>query len=129
MSTQLVHLIWSQEEIDAAVAGYRERVREGDGEDLKTLLMRHAIDANLVWTSETVDKAKSVMRSLAQQDMSSLFEPPSEVVEGEGEEPTLAEVVEAESVSDVSVSDEVSGTETVPLESDVESEGESVDAD
>ena len=128
MGTQIVHLVWTQEQIEAAVAVFRERVREGDSEGLKGLLKQHAIEAEMRFDGETVQRAKSILYRMAVQDMAALFEPEPEADQDDNEGPTLVEIEAArnsEAAKEAAAADTeeaLERAETVPPELEAEEE-------
>ena len=77
-STQLAGAIFQQADIDAAVAAYRERVREGDHEDLKAMLKKQAFEQHCKLEHETLDRAIQVLTQILLADLDGLFEPQPE---------------------------------------------------
>ena len=77
-STQISHAIFQQEDLDAAVLTYRERVREDDTPELKALLRKQALDAHCPLTHENLERATAVLSQLILADTESMFEPQPE---------------------------------------------------
>ena len=74
MATQIAHGIFTQEEMDAAVAAYRERVRPSDSDDLKQLLKKQAFQTHLALEHEKQDRALAILQDILIADLESAFE-------------------------------------------------------
>lgn len=93
--TQLAHVLFSEEELNQAVALYRERSREDDGPELKQMLKTTAFRQCCKLEGETRDRALAILQDILLQDMDVLFEP-----ETSTETPTETPEVASEAATD-----------------------------
>lgn len=75
--TQLAHRILTQEQIDAVVSDYRDRVRDGDGDELRQMLMEAALE---VYCPLEAPGTMKRLKQVLVEDMKALFESPAEDV-------------------------------------------------
>ena len=76
MSTQITHLLFSEQALNDAVADYRERVRQDDSEEMKSTIRGLICKKHFGFDNpETRDRGLALLSQMIVQDTQGLFEP------------------------------------------------------